>query len=221
MTRVGLVPRMPDVRAMEPRVKLTPAQRDQIAADAATRYRAGETWEQIAADHGVTDDYVRRTTIARHNITYRRWGQQPVADVDTVLRRRADGQSLDQIAEALGCSRQAVRTALETAGSVPSTRYPRLSRRRQPTADEVTELRRLYLRCPQAPRNREGSRAVRGPEGRVLAEACHRLVIDGIPMATLSRALGRGPTWMHWLLSIHDLRPDPRPVHTTSRRTRT
>lgn len=202
-------------------MKLTPEQRDQIAADAATRYRAGETWGQIAADYGVTGDYVRRTTMARHDITYRRWGQQPVADVDEVVRRREDGQTLDQIAEALGCSRQAIRTALETAQGVSSTRYPRLSRSRTPTEDEIAELRGLYTQCPQAPRNREGSRAVRGPEGRALAEACHRLVIDGIPMATLSRALGRGATWMHWLLSIHELRPDPRPVRTTSRRTRT
>lgn len=202
-------------------MKLTPEQRDQIAADAATRYRAGETWAQIAADHGVTGDYVRRTTIARYDITYRRWGQRPVADVDEVLRRRADGQTLDEIAEALGCSRQAVRTALETAKRATATRYPRLSRRRQPTEDEIAELRGLYTQCPQARRNREGSRAVRGPEGRSLAEACYGLVIDGIPMATLSRALGRGATWMHWLLSIHDLRPDPRPVRTTSRRTRT
>lgn len=202
-------------------MKLTPEQRDQIAADAATRYRAGETWGQIAADYGVTGDYVRRTTMARHDITYRRWGQQPVADVDEVVRRRAEGQTLDQIAEALGCSRQAVRTALETAKRAPATRYPRLSRRRQPTDDEVAELRELYMQCPQAPRNREGSRAVRGPEGRNLAEACRGLVFDGIPMATLSQALGRGATWMHWLLSIHDLRPDPRPVGTTSRRTRT
>lgn len=202
------------------RVKLTPAQRDQIAADAAARYRAGETWGQIAADYGVTGDYVRRTTIARHDITYRRWGRQPIADVDAVLRRREDGQTIDQIAEAMGCSRQAVRTALETAGGAPATRYPRLSRRRQPTDDEIAEVNGLYLECPQAPRNREGSRAVRGPEGRALAEACHGLVIDGIPMATLSQALGRGATWMQWLLSIHDLRPDPRPVGTTARRTR-
>ncbi|MDN5686197.1 MAG: hypothetical protein L0G94_05850 [Brachybacterium sp.] len=202
-------------------MKLTPAERDQLAADAAARYRTGETWAQIAADHGVTGDYVRRTTIARHEITYRRWGQQPVADVDTVLRRREDGQTLDQIAEALGCSRQAVRTALESAKRAPATRYPRLSRRRPPTDDEVAELHRLYMKCPQEPRSREGSRAVRSPEGRVLAEACRELVAEGIPMATLSRALGRGPTWVHWLLSVHDLRPDPRPVHTTTRRTRT
>ncbi|GAA1484924.1 hypothetical protein [Brachybacterium fresconis] len=106
-------------------MKMTPAQRDQIAADAAARYRPGATWEQIAADYGVTGDYVRRTTIARHDLTYRRWGQQPIADVDVVLRRREDGQTLDQIAEALGWSHQAVRTALETAKREPATRYPR------------------------------------------------------------------------------------------------
>ena len=202
-------------------MKLTPAQRDQIAADAAARYRAGETWAQIAERHGITAEHTRRLTIARHDITYRRWGQRPIADVDEVLRRRADGQTLDEIGEALGCSRQAVRTALETAHGVPSTRYPCLSRRRSPTEEEIAEVRGLYGQRPQAPRNRVGSRAVRGPEGRVLAEACRVLVDDGIPMATLSRALGRGPTWVHRLLGVHDLRPDPHPGHTTARRTRT
>lgn len=201
-------------------MKLTPAKRDQIAADAAARYRAGETWDEIAAGYGIGGDYVRRLTTSRHDITYRRWGQQPIADVDEVLRRREDGQTLDQIAEALDCSRQAIRTALETAQGIPSTRYPSLSRRRPATDGEVAELQGLYSQCPQAPRAREGSRAVRSPEGRTLAEACRILVDDGIPMATLSQALGRGPTWMHWLLSIHDLRPEPRPAHTTARRTR-
>lgn len=50
-----------------------PFQRDQIAADAAARYRAGETWGEIAAGYGVTGDYVRRTTVARQDITHRRW----------------------------------------------------------------------------------------------------------------------------------------------------
>lgn len=202
-------------------VKLTPAQRDQIAVDAAARYRAGESWAQIGADYGITGAYTYRLTTARHDITFRRWGQQPVADVDDVLRRRQDGQSLDQIAEALGCSRQAVRTALETTGGVSSTRYPRLAGRRLPTDAEIAELRRLYELCPQAPRARPGSRNVRGDEGRALAQACRELVDDGIPMATLSQAMGRSPTWVHWLLSIHDLRPDPHPVSTTSRRSRT
>jgi len=201
-------------------VKLTPAQREQVAADAAARYRAGESWTQIGADYGITGAYTYRLTTARHDITFRRWGQQPVADVDEVRRRREDGQSLDQIADALGCSRQAVRTALETAGGVASTRYPRLAERRLPTNDEITEARRLYESCPQAPRARPGARAVRGDKGRVLAEACRALVDDGVPMQTLACALGRGPTWMHWLLSTHDLRPDLHPAGTTSRRTR-
>lgn len=201
-------------------MKLTPEQRDQIAADAAARYRAGESWAQIGADYGITGAYTYRLTTARYDITFRRWGQQPVADVDEVARRRQDGQNLDQIADALGCSRQAIRTALETGGGVPSTRYPRLTERRLPADDEIAELRRLYEACPQAPRARPGSRNVRGDEGRALAEACRALVDAGIPMTTLSHAMGRGPTWMHWLLSVHDLRPDPHPVGTTSRRTR-
>src|SRR5699024_1569914 len=145
---------------------------------------------------------------------------QPVADVDEVLRRRKDAQSLNQIAEALGCSRQTARTALATAGGAGSTRYPRLAVRRLPTDDEIAGARRLYEACAQSPLPGPGARAVRGDEGRALAEACRELVDDGIPMQTLSRALGRGPTWMHWLLSIHDLRPDPHPAGTTSRRTR-
>lgn len=201
-------------------MNLTPAQRDQIAGDAAARYEAGEGWEPIGASYGITGGHVRRLTTARHDITYRHWGQQPVADVDEVLRRREDGQTLDQIARALECSRQAIRTALEAAQRAPATRYPRLSRRRVPTDDELAEIRGLYEACPQAPRARAGARHVRGEEGRVLAEACRALVDDGIPMAALSHALGRGPTWVHWLLSCHDLRPDPHPGRTTSRRTR-
>lgn len=201
--------------------RLTAEQRDQIAADAAERYRAGETWGQIGATHGIGGDYVRRLTTARHDIRYRRWGQHPIADVDEVCRRRDEGQTLDQIAQALGCSRQAVRTALEAARRAPDTRYPRLSRRRPPTPAELEELQALIAACPPAPRSREGSRDARGPEGRVLAEACLALVTDGVPMATLSRALQRGPTWVHWLLRCHQIQPASRPAATTARRTRT
>lgn len=201
-------------------MKLTPAQREQVAEDAAARYRAGESWAQIAESHGVTGEHVRRLTTARHEVAYRRWGQQPIADVDEVFKRREDGQTLNQIAEDLGCSRQAIRTALESAQRAPRTRYPRLSESRAPTDDEISELRGLYKACPQAPRAREGARAVRGVEGRVLAEACRSVVDDGVPMETLSVALGRGATWLHWLLGCHELRPEPRRVRTTARRTR-
>lgn len=201
-------------------MKLTPEQRDKVAADAATRYRAGESWAEIATSYDLTPQYVYRLTIARHDIDFRTWGQRPVADVDDVVRRREDGQALDKIADELGCSRQAIRTALETTKGVPATRYPRLSERRAPTGNEIAELRGLYEACPQAPRAREGARAVRGPEGLQLAEACRSVVDDGVPMQTLSIALGRGATWLHWLLSCHDLRPETRPVQTTSRRTR-
>jgi len=201
-------------------MKLTPAQRDQTAAEAAARYRAGETWAEIAASYDLTPQYVYRLTTARHGINYRRWGQQPIADVDEVVRRREGGQTLDQIAEELGCSRQAIRTALETAQRTKKTRYPRLSESRSPTADEISKIALLYEACPQAPRAREGSRAVRGSEGRTLAEACRTVVDDGVPMSTLSTALGRGPTWVHWLLGCHGLRLEPRQVLTTTRRTR-
>ncbi|HEX7350574.1 hypothetical protein [Brachybacterium sp.] len=197
-------------------MKLSTEQRDDVADDAAIRYRAGESWAEIGARYDLTPQYVYRLTTARHDITFRRWGRQPFADVDEVVRRREDGQTLEQIAEDLGCSRQAIRTALETAGRTPPTRYPRLAESRTPTADEIAELRGLYEACPQAPR----ARAVRGEEGRVLAGACRSVVDDGVPMQRLSVALGRGATWLHWLLSCHDLRPELRKARTTTRRTR-
>lgn len=201
-------------------MKLSTEQRDDVADDAAIRYRAGESWAEIGARYDLTPQYVYRLTTARHDITFRRWGRQPFADVDEVVRRREDGQTLEQITEDLGCSRQAIRTALETAGRTPPTRYPRLAESRTPTADEIAELRGLYEACPQAPRAREGARAVRGEEGRVLAGACRSVVDDGVPMQRLSVALGRGATWLHWLLSCHDLRPELRKARTTTRRTR-
>lgn len=127
---------------------------------------------------------------------------------------------MDEIAEVLDCSRQAVRTALERAGRTPPTRYPRLSERRDPTQTEIATLIQLYETCPQAPRNREGFRDTKGPEGRALADACRTIVDDGTPMATLSTALERGPTWVHWLLNCHDLQPELHATQTTSRRTR-
>lgn len=201
--------------------RLTPAQRDAIAADAATRYAAGETWQQIAERHNLTAEYARRLTTSRHRIVYRRWGQQPVADPQEACRLRDEGQTLDDIAAALGCSRQAVRTALETAGRDAATRYPRLAERRHPSAAELEQIAQLYHACPHAPRARPGARNVRGPEGRTLAEACRLLIDDGVSMQTLLQDLGRGPTWIHWLLGCHDLRPQPRAVRSTTRRTRT
>lgn len=205
---------------MAPRGRLSTEERDSIAMAAAQRYKQGESWAEIARDYNLTSAYVRRLTTARHPINYHRWGQQPTADIEQVNQLRDNGCTLEGIAEALGCSRQAARTALERAGRTPPTRYPRLSERRVPSPAETASLVQLYEACPQAPRNREGSRNTRGPEGRALAEACRALVDDGIPMATLSTALGRGPTWIHWLLGTHDLRPDPHRVQTTSRRTR-
>ena len=61
---------------------------------------------------------------------------------------------------------------------------------------------------------------MRGPEGRAVAEACHELVTDGVPMQTLSTALGRAATWVHWIFDIHDLRPATRATQSTARRTR-
>lgn len=200
--------------------RLTPERREQIASDAAERYRAGESWEQIGERHGITGAHARRLTVARHNITYRRWGQRPSADPQQVCRLREEGRTLDQIAEHLSVSRQAVRTALEAAGKTSPTRYPRLSQRRAPTPEELERIDTLYRACPEAPRSRPGFRDTRGAEGRAVAEACRDLIDDGVPMQTLSRALGRGSTWAHWILAIHDLRPSPRLAATTSRRTR-
>lgn len=191
--------------------RLNPEQRDQFAADAAARYESGEAWQQIGATYGITGAHVRLLTVARHRISDRRWGQSPVAGPLEVRRRREEGQTLDeiQIARALDCSRQAVRSALEAAGSTPATRYPRLSQRREPKPDEIERVRELYESCPEAPRGCAGAHDVRGSEGRTVAQACRELVISGVPMQALSRAIGRGPTWMHRLLSIHDLRRAP------------
>ena len=205
---------------MAPRTKLTKIERTTLATTAAQRYHNGESWVQIAQDYDLTSTYVRRLTAARHTINYRRWGQRPVADVELVCRLRDEGRTLNEIAEEIGCSRQAVRTALEAAGGTKPTRYPRLSQSRSPTQSELEQTQALYEACPPAPRARPGARNVRGAEGRLLAEACRALVDDGIPMQRLSRALGRGPTWVHWLLSCHDLKPDQHAVRTTSRRTR-
>ena len=199
---------------------MTPESRDEVAAAAAVRYRAGESWQAIGAHYGLSGEHVRRLTTARHDITYRRWGQRPVADPMDVRQRRDKGQTLDEIAEALSCSRQAVRTALEASGATPTTRYPRLAQRRVPTPVELERIGALYEACPAAPRNRPGARDVRGPDGRAVAQACSDLVATGVPMQTLSRALGRGPTWVHWLLSLHDLRPAPRASQSAARRTR-
>lgn len=200
--------------------RLTSAQRARIADEAARRYNEGATWAEIAADHQLSSAYVRRLAIARHDITYRRWGQQAVVNPDEAQDLHNDGKTLEAMAKELGCSRQAIRTALEAAGRSALTRYPKLSTKREPSAEEVRRISRLYETCPQAPRSRKGSRNVRGTEGRALAAACLEVVLTGVPMSSLSRALDRGPTWVHWLLSCHEMQPPKRRVHTTSRRTR-
>lgn len=173
---------------MGPKKRLTAAERDGIAAAAAQRYERGESWAEIAQDYDPTSTYVHRLTAARHAINYRRWGQRPIADAELVCRLRDEGRTLNEIAEELGCSRQAVRTALETAGRTEPTRYPRLSQSRSPTPAELEQARALYEACPPAPRARPGARNVRGPEGRLLAEACRALVDEGVPMQKLSQA---------------------------------
>lgn len=200
--------------------RLTAAEREAIAVDAHRRYTAGESWKVIADDHALSPVYLQRLTQARHPVVYRRWGRKPVADVDDVARRRAEGQSISAIARDLECSTTAVRTAIERHHGTPVTRYPKLGHRRLPTDAEVRYVRDLYEACPYARRARPGHRHIRGEEGKALALACRTLVDDGIPMGTLSRAMGRGATWLHWLLTVHDLRPDLHAGRSTSRRTR-
>lgn len=200
--------------------RMTEADRVRIAAVAFERYESGESWDQISKDFDIHPGHVRRLTTARHPVSFRRWGQVRVASIDEVTRRRADGESIQAIATALGCSRTAVRTAIERAAGVPMSRYPRLSARRDPTQAELRKITALYEACPPAPRARPGSRDTGGENGLALAIACRKLVESGVPMQNLSRALGRGPTWVHWLLGRHDQRLEPRAGRTTSRRTR-
>ena len=199
---------------------LTDTRRDEIARIGHDRYEAGESWAQIARDLDLHPGSLRRIVAQLHPVEYRRWGQRTAADPTEVTRRREQGESIQSIAESLECSRTAVRTALESVSGPPATRYPRLSTRRDPTSAELQELRRLYEACPEAPRNRPGHRETRGEEGAELAAACAALVADGVPMQTLSLAMGRGATWVHWLLGQHDLRPAQRQSTSTTRRTR-
>lgn len=199
--------------------RLTGEQREQIARSAITRYEAGESWVEIARDHDLHPGSLRRLVRERHEVTYRRSGQKPVADPAEIARLRWMAETIEGIAEALGCSKTAVRTALETTQGLPMTRYPELRSRRTPTDTELAELRRLIEECPPAPRARPGHLDMAGPEGLAVAERCLAFVEDGVPMQTLSLALERGATWVHWLLGKHDLRPAERQGHSTSRRT--
>lgn len=202
------------------RGRLTAAERERIARLGHERYEAGERWDTIAKDLDLHPGSLRRIVAQLHPVEYRRWGQRTVADPAEVARRREQGESIQSIAESMECSRTAVRTALENVSGPPATRYPRLSTRRDPTEAELQELTRRYEACPEAPRNRPGHRETRGEEGAELAEACSALVADGVPMQTLSLAMGRGVTWVHWLLGQHDLRTAERTGTSTRRRTR-
>lgn len=202
------------------RGRLTEEQREEIARTGHERYTAGESWAAIAQDLGLHPGSLRRIVAKLDPVEYRRWGQQAVADPTEVIRRRETGETLAQIAESLGCSQTAVRTALEATKGLPLTRYPELHTRRSPTHTELDKLRLLLEQCPPAPRARPGHLDMAGPEGLELARGCLVLVEDGVPMVTLSRALDRGPTWVHWLLSKHELRPAERQSRSTSRKTR-
>lgn len=203
------------------RRRRTATERHEIARSGHERYTAGESWTEIARDLDLHPGSLRRIVQQMDPVEFRRWGQRPIAEPSDVAALRAKGETIQSIAAALGCSRTAVRTALESTTGRAPTRYPRLSARRSITDSELRELALLYEACPEAPRNRPGHRETGGDEGAVLAAACLELVEDGVPMQTLSIALGRGPTWVHWLLGRHGLRPEPHEVRSTSRRTRT
>lgn len=195
---------------------MTPGQRDAVAARAAARYRAGESWAVIAADEGLSAEHLRRITTTRHDVTFHPWGARPAAEPARVARLRAGGATIPAIARDLGVSQTAVRTALQAGQGAPATtRYPLLDQRRAPTRTEIAELERLYAACP--PTGRPGHRATGGDEGREFAEACRRIVTDVVPMDTLSRALGRGPTFVYSLLGRHDMRIEPRRARPTAK----
>lgn len=198
--------------------RLTDEQRERIARSAIARYEAGESWVENARDHDLHPGSLGRIIAERHEVTYRRSGQKPVADPAEVARRRDSGETIEGIGEALGCSRTAVRTALVATQGLPMTRYPELCTRRSPTGAELAELRLLIEQCPPVPRARLGHLDMAGPEGLAVAGRCLALVVDGVPMQTLSLALEHGATWVHWLLGRHDLRPAQRQGRSTSRR---
>lgn len=202
------------------RGRLTAAEREEIARTGHDRYEAGESWATIARDLGLHPGSLRRIVAELAPVEYRRWGRRAVADPAEVARRREHGESIQTIAESLGCSSTAVRTALESVSGPPTTRYPRLTSRRAPTEKELLELQQLYEACPEAPRSRPGHRDTAGEAGEGLAEACAALVNDGVPMQTLSLAMGRGATWVHWLLGRHDLQAAEREGLSTRRRSR-
>ncbi|MCL6424451.1 hypothetical protein Bequi_13860 [Brachybacterium sp. JHP9] len=192
---------------------LTPEARSRIAADAASRYAAGETWAQIAGDYSLSAEHVRR--LARTTgIAFRKWGARPAADPAEVIRLREASATIPEIARELEVSQTAVRTALERTQGLSSTRYPLLSDARDATGAELALLTALYEACPLG--QREGHRVTGSSEGRDLAEECRRIVAAGVPMQRLSVQLGRSPTWVHWLLGRHDLRPDTRTARSTS-----
>lgn len=109
---------------------------------------------------------LRRIVAKLAPVAYRRWGQRSVADPAEVAVRRERSKIIQSIAEALGCSRTAVRAALESTSGTLSTRHPLLSSKRTPTDAELLELRRLHEACSAALHNRPGCRDNEGEAGR-------------------------------------------------------
>ncbi len=101
----------------------------------------------IARDLDMHPGSLRRIVAKLAPVAYRRWGQCAVADPAEVASRREKGECIQTIAYALGCSRTAVRTALESLSGVPSTRDPRLTTRRILTDAELGALEALYAQC--------------------------------------------------------------------------
>lgn len=196
--------------------RLTAEQRDQIAADAARRYADGEVWQQIGASYGITGEHVRRLTSAAKTSPTDAGGSAPPStprrSVSDVMNDRPSARS-PRVSAALA---KPCALRLNPPAEPPRRAAPVSPRAVGPPPPSSS----IYEECPLAPRARPGVRNIRWEKGWALAEACRALIDDGIPMETLSRDLGRGPTWIHWLLGCHDLRVPTRATRSTARRTR-
>ncbi|MEY8656083.1 hypothetical protein [Brachybacterium paraconglomeratum] len=115
-----------------------------------------------AAPIGAIDEHVRRLTTTGFDLTYRRSGRQPVANPHDVRRQREDGQFIRAVADTLGCSLQAVWTALERTGRDDTARYPRLSTRRRSDPAELEHNSQLDEAYPKRREPRRRTERARG-----------------------------------------------------------
>lgn len=101
------------------RRRLTAAEREDVARAGHDRYTAGESWAAIARDLDLHPGRLRRIVAELAPVAYGRWGQQAVADPAEVTALRERGKSIQSIADELGCSRTAARTALASHSGTP------------------------------------------------------------------------------------------------------